>query len=329
MSNLYEEYKWSELIKDEVERYGYNIRKNSNSYLAKLLEIAEKDEKRNPRVSVINRSLLREIIKCVLTGEYKIQNQQNSLEYCINRYASELPIDVKNTINGRVISREDIPQKDFLDDILKRGANLDEIINLYTLNIATGHGSIPDISNIPTIILINDGLSSQYGVLAPTAIHEFIHLANLDDSPRFPGYKDLWYIKSNYIINIHSRMGEKNINLYKIINEHVKSYSPLHGKSENIKIQIHKVITELTTIRILENANMKDLYLNRKNFIEEMLNQIIGKKKEVGISKIPREDYLISYLTAYELLEKREISKNIIETIDEVLESYIEDKLKS
>ena len=59
-----------------------------------------------------------------------------------------------------------------------------------------------------------------------------------------------------------------------------------------------------------------------------MLNQIVGKKKEVGISKIPREDFLISYLTAYELLEKREISKNIIETIDEVLESYIEAKLK-
>jgi len=327
MSNLYEEHKWSELIKNEIRRYGYNI--EEKSYLAKLLEIAEKDEKRNPRVSIIDRSLIRKIIKCVLTGEYKIQDQQTPLEYCSDKYVPELPIDVKNTINGRVISKEYIPQKDFLDDILKKGANLDEIIDLYTLNIATGNGSVPDISNIPTIILINDGLSSQYGVLAPTAIHEFIHLANLDDSPRFPGYKDLWYMKSNYVINIPSRMYEKNINLHKIINEHVKPHSPLYKEYENIEIKIHEVITELTTIRILENTNMKDLYLNRKKFIEEMLNQIIGKKKEVGISKIPREDYLISYLTAYELLEKREISKNIIETIDEVLESYIEDKLKS
>jgi len=328
MGNLYKEYKWSELIENEVERYGYNIRENSNSYLAELLKIANNDEKRNPRVYVIDRSLIRKIIECTITEESNIQDQQAQLEYCINKYVSELPIDVKNTINGRVISREDIPQKDFLDDILKKGANLDKIIDLYTLNIATGNVSVPDISNIPTIILINDDLSSQYRVLAPTAIHEFIHLASLD-SPRFPGYKDLWYMKSNYIITIPNRLYEKNISLYKIINEHIKPYSPFYREYENIEIKIDEFITELTTIRILENANMEDLYLNRKKFIEEMRNQIIGKKKEVGISKIPREDYLISYLTAYELLEKREISKNIIETIDEVLESYIEDKLKS
>lgn len=328
MNKLYEEYKWSELIKNGVERYGYNIRENSNSYLAKFLEIANNDEKRNPRVYVIDRSLIRKIIECAITEESNIQDQQAQLEYCINKYVPELPIDVKNTINGRVISREDIPQRDFLNNILKKGANLDKIIDLYTLNIATGNGSVPNISNIPTIILINDDLSSQYGVLAPTAIHEFIHLASLD-SARFPGYKDLWYMKSNYIITIPNRLYEKNINLYKIINEHVKPYSHLYREYENIEIKIDEFITELTTIRILENANMEDLYLNRKKFIEEVLNQIIGKKKEVGISKIPREDYLISYLTAYELLEKREISKNIFETIDEVLESYIEDKLKS
>jgi hypothetical protein len=326
MNKLYEEYKWSELIENEVERYGYNIKRGS--YLDELLEIANKNENRNPRVSIIDRSLIRKIIECAITEESNIQDQQDQLKYCINKYVPELPIDVKNTINGRVISREYIPQKDFLDDILKKGADLDKIIDLYTLNIATGNGSIPDTSNIPTIIIINDDLSSQYGVLAPTAIHEFIHLTNLD-SPRFPGYKDLWYMKSNYIINIPSRIYEKNINLNEIINEHVKPYSPLYREYENIKIKIDEVITELTTISILENANMKDLYLNRKKFIEEMLNQIIRKKEEVGISKIPREDYLISYLTAYELSEKREISKNIIEIIDEVLESYIEDKLKS
>jgi hypothetical protein len=326
MGNLYKKYKWSELIENEVERYGYNIRENS--YLANLLKIANKNEKRNPKVYVIDRSLIRKIIECAITEESNIQDQRAQLEYCINKYVSELPVDVKNTINGRVISREDIPQKDFLNNILKKGANLDKIIDLYTLNIATGNGSVPDISNIPTIILINDDLSSQYGVLAPTAIHEFIHLASLD-SARFPGYKDLWYIKSKYIITIPSRLYEKNISLYKIINEHIKPYSPLYREYENIEIKNDEFITELTTVRILENANMEDLYLNRKKFIEEMLNQIKGKKKEVGISKIPREDYLISYLTAYELLEKREISKNIIETIDEVLELYIEAKLKS
>ena len=316
------------MIKNGVERYGYNIRENSNSYLAELLKIANENEKRNPRVYVIDRPLIRKIIECAITEESNIQDRQAQLEYCINKYVPELPTDVKNTINGRVIPREYIPQRDFLNNILKKGANLDKIIDLYTLNIATGNGSVPNISNIPTIILINDNLSSQYRVLAPTAIHEFIHLANLD-SPRFPGYKDLWYMKSNYIITIPNRLYEKNINLHKIINEHIKPYSPFYREYENIEIKIDEFITELTTIHILENANMEDLYLNRKKFIEEMLNQIIGKKKEVGISKIPREDYLISYLTAYELLEKREISKNIFETIDEVLESYIEDKLKS
>jgi hypothetical protein len=326
MSKLYEEYKWSELVNDELERYGYRIKKDS--YLDKLLEIANKNEKRNPRVYIIDRSLIRKIIECAITEESNIQDQQAQLEYCINKYVSELPIDVKNTINGRVISREDIPKKDFLNNILKKGANLNGIIDLYTLSIATGQVSTPDTSNIPTIILINDNSSSQYRIPAPTAIHEFIHLANLD-SLRFPGYKDLWYMKSKYIINIPSKIDEKNIDLYKIINEHIKPYSPLYREYENIEIKIYEVITELTTIRILENANIEDLYLNRKKFIEEMLNQIIGKKKELGISKIPREDYLISYLIAYELLEKREISKNIIEIIDEVLESYIEDKLKS
>jgi len=326
MSKLYEEYKWSELVNAELERYGYNIKKDS--YLDKLLEIANKNEKRNPRVYIIDRSLIRKIIECAITEENNIQDQQAQLEYCTDKYISELPIDVKNTINGRVIYREDIPKKDFLNNILKKGSNLDGIIDLYTLNIATGNASNPEISNIPTIILINDDLSSRYRVLAPTAIHEFIHLANLDNV-RFPGYKDLLYTKSKYFINILSRMYEKNINLYKIIDEHIKPYSPLYRENENIEIQIHEVITELATIRILENVNMEDLYLNRKKFIEEMLNQIMGKKKEVGISKIPREDFLISYLTAYELLEKREMSKNIIETIDEVLESYIEAKLKS
>jgi len=327
MDKLYEEHKWSELVNDEVRKYNGSIREGS--LLDGFLEIANKNEKRNPRLYIIDRSLIRKIIKCAITEENNIQDQRAQLEYCVDKYISKLPIDVKNTINGRVIYREDIPKKDFLNNILKKGSNLDGIIDLYTLSIATGNTSIPDISNIPTIILINDDLSSQYRVLAPTAIHEFIHLTSLDE-PRFPGYKDLWYIKPKYnIITIPSKIDEKNINLYKIIDEHIKPYSPLYRENENIEIQIHEVITELTTIRILENANMEDLYLNRKKFLEEMLNQIIGKKKEVGISKIPREDFLISYLTAYELLEKREISKDIIETIDEVLESYIEAKLKS
>ena len=327
MDKLYEEHKWSELVNDEVRKYNGSIREGS--LLDGFLEIANKNEKRNPRLYIIDRSLIRKIIECAITEENNIQDQRAQLEYCVDKYISELPIDVKNTINGRVIYREDIPKKDFLNNILKKGSNLDGIIDLYTLSIATGNTSDPDISNIPTIILINDDLSSRYRVLAPTAIHEFIHLTSLDE-PRFPGYKDLWYIKPKYnIITIPSKIDEKNINLYKIIDEHIKPYSPLYRENENIEIQIHEVITELTTIRILENANMEDLYLNRKKFIEEMLNQIMGKKKEVGISRIPREDYLISYLTAYELLEKREISKNIIETIDEVLESYIEAKLKS
>ena len=263
MNELYEEYKWSELINDELERYRYDIKEGS--YLNKLLEIANKNEKRNPRLYIIDRSLIRKIIECAITEENNIQDQQDQLKYCTNKYISELPIDVKNTINGRVIYREDIPKKDFLNNILKKGSNLDGIIDLYTLSIATGNTSNPNISNIPTIILINDDLSSRYRVLAPTAIHEFIHLTSLDE-PRFPGYKDLWYIKPKYnIITIPSKIDEKNINLYKIIDEHIKPYSPLYRENENIEIQIHEVITELTTICILENANIEDLYLNRKN----------------------------------------------------------------
>ena len=86
MNELYEEYKWSEFVNGELERYGYNIKKDS--YLDKLLEIANKNEKRNPRLYIIDRSLIREIIECAITEENNIQDQQDQLKYCTNKYIS-------------------------------------------------------------------------------------------------------------------------------------------------------------------------------------------------------------------------------------------------
>ena len=44
MNKLYEEYKWSELIKSKIKEHGLSIR--PGSFLDILLKIAEKDKKR-------------------------------------------------------------------------------------------------------------------------------------------------------------------------------------------------------------------------------------------------------------------------------------------
>jgi hypothetical protein len=334
MSNLYEEYKWSELIKNEVKRYGYKI--EEGSYLAKLLEIAEKDEKRNPRVYVIDRSLLKEIIGCVLTGEYKIQNQQTSLEYCINKYAPGLSEDIKRIV--KEISEYGIPLEEFflnnpsarkfllppaktfylldssiLHKISIKGIDLSNIIDLYTQNIPTAESYY----SLPAMVVVRDGPFNIFNPLLATIIHEYVHLAELHN-----------YIWGNI-------EGKKNINLYDIIDKYIRPFNSLYKGHENKEFAKHEIITELGTIYILEDTSMKDLSLNRMYFIKSKLNEIREIKEKAGISKIPRERMILSYLTAHdmhELADKNEnmkkILKDINEAIDEELRLYVEKELK-
>ncbi|MFP3132459.1 MAG: hypothetical protein RXQ77_03945 [Candidatus Nanopusillus sp.] len=335
MSNLYKEYKWSELIKNEIRRYGHNI--GENSYLAKLLEIANKNEKRNPKVYVIDRSLLREIIKCVLTGEYKIQNQQTSLEYCINKYAPGLSEDIKRIV--KEISEYGIPLEEFflnnpsarklllppaktfylldssiLHKISIKGTDLlDSIIDLYTQNIPTAESYYSS----PAIVVVRDGPFNIFNPLLATLIHEYIHLTELHN-----------YIWGNI-------EGKKNINLYDIIDKYIRPSNSLYKGYENKEFAKHEIITELGTIYILEDVDMKDLSLDRMYFIKSKLDEIGEIKEKVGIGKIPRERMILSYLTAHymhELADKNEnmkkILKDINEAINEELRLYVERELK-
>ena len=73
MDKLYEEYRWSELVNDEVRKYNGSIREGS--LLDDLLKLAKKRREKDPTVYIIDRSLLREIVKCALTDGYNIQDQ--------------------------------------------------------------------------------------------------------------------------------------------------------------------------------------------------------------------------------------------------------------
>jgi len=128
MSNLYEEHKWSELVNDEVRKYNSSIRKGS--LLDGFLELAKK--KKDPTVDIIDRSRLREIVKCALTDGYKIQDQQARLEYCVNKHYPELPTDIKDIL--KIISSDGIPrEKTHLDKILEMNSkSLEDLIDLYT-----------------------------------------------------------------------------------------------------------------------------------------------------------------------------------------------------
>ena len=315
MSNLYKEYKWSELIKNEVDRYGYDIRENS--YLAKLLEIANKNEKRNPKVYIIDRSLLRKIVKCALTDGYKIQDQQARLEYCVNKHYSELSTDIKDILKS--ISSGGIPrEKIYLDKIPQMDSkSLEDLIDLYTQNIATGYTFWGPSRT--RIIIIKDDLFPKFDPSLATIIHEYIHSTD----------KDNFYIRPRI---------ETMINY--VVDNYIKPYNPLYKEYDNKKVGNWilnlETTAELATIYILQDSSIIEPIINRRKFLEEKFYQIKQLKEKFGISKIPREDKLLAYLIGYFIFEQkdknddiRRVSENINKIIEDVLRSYIEEELKN
>jgi len=93
--------------------------------------------------------------------------------------------------------------------------------------------------------------------------------------------------------------------------------------------------TELSAIYILQDSDLIEPIINRKEFLEKKLDQIKQLKDKIGISKIPREDTILAYLIGHFIFEQkdkndeiREISGNINKIIEDVLRSYIEKELK-
>jgi len=314
MSNLYEEYKWSELVNDEVRKYNGSIRKGS--LLDGFLELAEKKKEKNPTVYMIDRSLLRKIIKCALTDGYKIQDQQARLEYCINKHYSELPSDIKDILKS--ISFDGIPQeKNYLDEILNMNSKSSEnFIDLYTQNIATGYTF--QSPSRTRIIVIKDGLFSKFDPLLATIIHEYVHSTD----------KDNYYIRPKI---------ESMIDY--VVEKYIKPYNPLYKEYDNKKIENWilnlETTAELAAIYILQDSNLIKPIINRRNFLEEKFYQIKQLEEKTGISKIPREDRLLAYLIGHFIFEQkdknddiRRISEDINKSIEDVLKSYIEGELK-
>ncbi|MFP3166972.1 MAG: hypothetical protein RXQ68_00890 [Candidatus Nanopusillus sp.] len=317
MSKLYEEYKWSELVNDEVRKYNGSIIKGS--LLDGFLELAKEKKERDPTVYIIDRSLLREIVKCALTDGYKIQDQQARLEYCVDKHYPELPADIKGILKS--ISEDGIPQeKIYLDKILQMDPkSLEDFIDLYTQNIATAYTFSPEPIRI---MIIKDDLFPKSDPSLATIIHEYIHSTNKDNYDIRP--------KIESIIN-------------KVVDKYIKPHDPSYEEYYNKKkknsildwILNLETIAELATIYILQDSNLIEPFINRKEFLEEKLDQIKQLKEKTGISKIPREDRILAYLIGYYIFEQRdknddirEISGKINKIIEDVLRSYIEGELK-
>jgi hypothetical protein len=314
MDKLYEEYKWSELVNDEVRKYNGSIRKES--LLDGFLKLAEKNKERDPTVYIIDRSLLKEIVKCALTDGYKIQDQQARLEYCVNKHYSELPTDIKYILKD--ISNDGIPQeKNYLDKILQMDSkSLEDFIDLYTQNIGTGY-TFSDSSRT-RISIIKDDLFSKFDPLLATIIHEYVHSTRKDSYHILP-----------MIINM--------INY--VVDKHIKPYDLRYKEYDNKKIENAvlntETTTELSTIYILQDSTLIKPITDRKEFLEEKFYQIKQLKDKIGISKIPREDRILAYLIGHFIFEQkdkndeiRRISEDINKIIEDALRSYIEKELK-
>jgi hypothetical protein len=312
MSKLYEEYKWSELVNDEVGKYRGSIRKGS--LLDWFLELAKEKKEKDPTVYIIDRSLPREIVKCALTDGYKIQDQQARLEYCVNEHYSELPADIKDILKR--ISEDGIPQeKIYLDKILQMDSkSLKDFIYLHTQNIATGYTFWSPSRT--RIVIIKDELFSESDPSLATIIHEYVHSTN----------KDQYGIRPKI---------EPTINY--VVDKYIKPHDPRYKEYDNNNIWILDIsnletTTELSAIYILQDSDLIEPIINRKKFLEKKLYQIKQLKEKTGISKIPREDKILAYLIGHFIFEQkdknddiREISEKINKIIEDVLRSYIKD----
>ena len=280
----------------------YDLSIRPGSFLDILLKIAEKDKEKNPSVYIIDRSLVKKIIECALTNGYKITDFQ--LENCIDRHAPELPTPVRKHIISSIYF---VPQEELPESI----HSLDDVVNLYTEYVPTGYPN----RRLSSISIVKNALLNESGSLIEPVIHEYIHLTPLESS----------YIRPRI---------ETETNLYDIINNIIQ-HNPPYSNYKNDIFPKNETVTELITIYILQDAGMENIVLNKRKIIEIKLHEIEELKKRIGINKLLKEIYLISYLIAYEIYRLSYIDKNMKETLENInkiiedgLRSYIEEELK-
>ncbi|MFZ8801333.1 MAG: hypothetical protein ACO2ON_04140 [Candidatus Nanopusillus sp.] len=302
MTKLYKEYRMSELIKSEIEKYGLSIR--PNSFLDIFLRTSEKSNEMDLPVYIFNRSLVKEVIECASTNEYDKINYSQLLG-CIDKYGSELPISIKDHIRlGILITLHRIPSE--------RRLSLDKIIESRTEQVPTGYLSRQPLA----VTIIEDDDLDKSRALLPTVIHELIHSMELNG------------------LYVEPRV-ETQIDIYDIIDNYIRPHNPFYSIYRGRELSKRETITELAMIRTLEDADIGYVSLNRKVLIRIKLHRIGKIKNEMGIQYIIRESHLLSYLAAYDMHElartdknMKEILKIINEIIDEELKLYIERELK-
>ena len=302
MTSLYKEYRMSELIKSEINKYDLSIR--PNSFLDIFLKTSEKSSEIDLPVYIFNRSLVKEVVECASTNEYDKINYSKLID-CINKHGPELPIPIKDHIRlGILITLHRIPSE--------RRLSLDKIIESRTEQVPTGYLSRQPLA----VTIIKDEDLDKSGALLPTVIHELVHSKELEES----------YIGPRI---------ETQIDIYDIIDNYIKPRNHFYSIYRGRELSKRETITELTMIHVLEDAGVGHVSLNRKVFIRMKLHRIGKIKNEIGIQYIIRESHLLSYLAAYEMYElahtdknMKEILKIISEIIDEELKSYVERELK-
>jgi len=302
MIKLYEEYRMSELIKREIEKYDLSIR--PNSFLDIFLRTSEKSNEIDLPVYIFNRSLVKEVVECASTNEYD-KMDYSQLISCIDKHGSELPIPAKDHIRlGILLTVHRIPSE--------RRLSLDKIIESRTEQVPTGYLSRQPLA----VTIIEDDDLNKSGALLPTAIHELVH--SMESKNLYIGQRI-----------------ETQIDIYDIIDNYIKPHNPFYSIYRGKELSKGETITELTMIYILEDADIRQVSLNRKVFIRMKLHRIGKIKNELGIKYSIRESHLLSYLAAYEMYElartdknMREILKIINEIIDDELKSYVERELK-
>jgi len=112
-------------------------------------------------------------------------------------------------------------------------------------------------------------------------------------------------------------------------------HNPSYSNYKDEILPKHEIVTEMTTIYILQDAGMENISLNRRKIIEIKLHEIEELKKRMGIGKTLKEIYLISYLIAYDIYRLSYVDKNMKKTLENInriiedgLRSYIEEESK-
>ena len=303
---LYEncgKYDFGELVAKELEKRGIVIPDNSL-----ISNLANKAEKENIEVHIVNRGIISNIIKCGLIDNNLLEapkTEENVQEYvervgrtCIERYLGRCREYAKDTTLDILIRDMMLPFFYHLTSNNVKVPDLNDLTSFFTYSFQFGTGNRKN--NI--IVYLDKETLDQ---LLPLLLHEEFHLLYDPSSSEYLDSK-----------------------LYSEILEPYISKSSLKSELENIGIvRGEEIAAEYVSLLTLKELGDKgnELINIREKIIKDTLSEITEKIKIIGVKSIPwylrcyRPCPLKSYLLAHKLLEYEEIE----EKVREFLRKYI------